>query len=198
MYKAETNLRDLVARIEQKRAELLGEKYTPNTGMKDLELKAMLEKISSSKIVQPLKISEDDYAETIQDNNEEIQISKTVTKKYKDMKFEFRKKRGMFRLNKSSKWIDLGGSNTRTCKMAEYILSPSSKSKLIDDIYEYIKIPKDLKNEELQKNTSRSHQLKKEIIEKAVDELQKEEFLKGHVSQPVFGEGGQTAIIEFI
>ena len=196
LYKAETNLRHLLSKIEKQRIILLGDEYKVITGIKDFELKQMLENISGSKIIQPLKINGEDSIKAIQED-EEIQISKNVTKKYNEMKFEFKNKRGQLKFNKSSKWIDLGGYNTRTFKMAKYILSPSSKSTQICDIFEYIKIPKDDKNEELKQNNTRSLQLKKEIIEKTVDELQKSEFLKGHVGQLAFDDVKKTAIIEF-
>jgi hypothetical protein len=54
LYKAETNLRDLVFRIEQKRAELLGEEYVANTGLRDPDLKQMLESIENNNTIRPL------------------------------------------------------------------------------------------------------------------------------------------------
>ncbi len=153
--------------------------------------------------LRTVEIYEDeDEDETEEDVEEEvledkIEISKSVTKKYKDIKLDLRDKRGYLQFEKGGEWIDIGGYNTRTCKMVRYILMPSSKSKKIVDIYEHIKILIDNKNEELQKDTTRSYQMKKEIIEQVVDELQKEEFLKGHINKPIFDDYNKEATIEF-
>lgn len=64
LYKAETNLRDLVFKVEQKRAELLGDKYKATTGIRDPELKQMLENIISINTVQP----------SIRENNNPVQV----------------------------------------------------------------------------------------------------------------------------
>ena len=59
LYKAETNLRDLVFRVEHTRAELLGEKYEANTGIRDSNLIQMLENIINSNTVQlPTSVKE--------------------------------------------------------------------------------------------------------------------------------------------
>lgn len=196
LYKAEDNLRYLVSRVEQKRAELLGDKYKPHTGIKDLELKEMLEKISG-KNSQPFMESTEDHAINFQHEDEdEIKISESVTKLYKDFKFEARDKKGRVKFKKNGKWVDLGGYNTRTYKLAKYIFMPSSKSILVDDVFEYIKIPKDDNNEELQKNTPRAYQLKREKIQQGVDELQKAKFLKGHLNKPVFNDKDKKVIIK--
>ena len=145
---------------------------------------------------------EEDESETYEDNTEEeqedkIEISKSVTKKYKDIKLDPRGNRGYLQFEKGGEWIDIGGYHTRTYKMVKYILAPSSKSKLVVDIFEHIKISSDDKNEGLQKDTPRSYQIKKEIIEQVIDELQKKEFLKGHINKPIFNDNSKIATIEF-
>jgi hypothetical protein len=49
----------------------------------------------------------------------------------------------------------------------------------------------------LKKDTPRSYQIKKEIIEQVVDELQKKEFLKGHINNLIFNDNNKTATVEF-
>lgn len=49
LYKAETNLRNLVAKIENERAKLLGNKYLAKTGIKDPELIDLLNNIKGNK-----------------------------------------------------------------------------------------------------------------------------------------------------
>ena len=100
----------------------------------------MLENIKNRNSPQLLKEEEENTDDEIQDD-EEIKVPKIITNKYKDLKFENKEKKGRLKFTKSSKWIDLGGYNTRTFKMTQYLLKPSSKSKLIDDVFEYIKIP---------------------------------------------------------
>lgn len=130
-----------------------------------------------------------------EDSEKGITISKTIKNKYKDIETDFRDKKGWLQFEKGKKWIDLGGYNTRTYGLVKYILSPNSKSKKINDIFEYLRILKDNKNEELKKETPRAYQLKKEIIKKTVAELQKEQFLKGHINKPIFDDNNKTAII---
>lgn len=55
LYKAEDNLRNLVFKAEQKRAELLGDEYRANTGIRDPELKQMIENIISINTTQLTK-----------------------------------------------------------------------------------------------------------------------------------------------
>lgn len=69
LYKAEANLRNLVFKAEQKRAELLGNEYRANTGIRDLELKQMLENIISSNTVQPLVKEDNKPIQALNGNN---------------------------------------------------------------------------------------------------------------------------------
>jgi len=141
--------------------------------------------------------SDNNKYENSESEEQSIKISKIIIKKYKDIKLEPRDKKGWLQLKKGGKWIDLGGYNTRTYKMVNYILMPSSKSKMVADVFEYIKIKKDDKNEDLQKETPRAYQLKKKIIEETVDVLQKEEYLKGNIKKPKFDDKTKTVTITF-
>lgn len=129
-----------------------------------------------------------------QDGN--IKISKIAKELYKDIKFELKDGRGKLRLRKGEKWIDIGNYKTRTYKLTKYILGSSSKSKKIIDIFEYVKIKEDDNNEDLKNENPRSYGMKKEIIKRAVDELQREKYLKGHVSNLVFDDKKNTATIK--
>lgn len=128
---------------------------------------------------------------------EKIKISKTLKKIYPDLELKLKNGKGLLQLKKGGKSINVGGYNTRTYKLVRYILLPTSKSKNVADVYEHIKILKDDKNKELQSNTPRAYQIKKEIIEKYIGELQKEKFLKSHICKPIFDDKKKEVIFKF-
>lgn len=198
LYKAENNLRDLLFKVQRARKELLKDGYKPSTGIRDVELKKILEKISG-KNIQTFIPSKEEFIANIEakdeDEDEKVKVSTHITKIYKDFVFEARNKRGRVKFKKDGKWIDLGGYHTRTYKLAKYIFSPSSKSTLVDDVFESIRIKTDDKIEDFQKNTPRAYQLKKEKIQQSVDELQKDGFLRGHLNQPVFDDQKKKVVI---
>ena len=200
LYKAETNLRDLLGRIEAKRRLLLGEAYKPNTGINNLELREMLENIKSGKTIKienQVFDDDDDDDHDVSDIEQKIEVSNVVKKSYKDIEFVHLRGKGYIRFKKGKRLYKLGGYNTRTYKMAKYILEFTGKTKKVIDVFEYIKIPRDRNNHDLEENDPRSYQLKKEVIDNAVAELQKDRFIKGHVSNPVFNEREKTVTITF-
>lgn len=197
LYRAETSLRDLLGRIEAKRRFLLGKEYKPNTGLKDPELREMLKNIENGKNIEKESLAQWNNKEDIPDIEQEIEISNTVKNKYKGIKMKRKKGKGSIQFEKGGRWINLGSYNTRTYKMAEYILMPTSKSKKVIDVYEHIKLPKDNKITELGKSTLRSYELKKEIIKKAFFELQKDKYLKGHISKLKFSEEERAVTFDF-
>lgn len=126
-----------------------------------------------------------------------FKISETVKNKYKEIEFVYKNDKGMLRFSKKEKWIDVGGSNTRTCRMVRYIVGLTHKSHLVVDVFRTISIEKDDKNSDLKKNTPRSYALKKDVISSTVTELQKAKFLAGHIMSPVYDDKKKTVVIKF-
>ena len=157
----------------------------------------MLENIKNDKTIKKENLALADNKEDILYIEQEIEISSIAKNKYKNLKLILDGGKGYIQFGKGEERIDLGGFNTRTYRMAKYILMPTSKSKKVIDVYEHIKIASDEKKEGLKGNTTRSYQLKKEVIEGAVAELQKDKFLKGHVTIPKFDDREKIVTIGF-
>jgi len=124
---------------------------------------------------------------------EKNKISKIAKNLYKDIKFETKNERGRLQLTKNGKWIYLGGPETRTYKLVKCVLE-SGKSKKVTDVFERIRIKKDNRNEDL-KDEDRSYGIKKEIIKRAVDDLQRGKYLKGRLGHLTFNDKKGTVTI---
>ena len=215
---AKDKLGDLLAEIQNKRVR------PAITGVEDGPLKDYLDRLHKNKdrltnenILRTQKAPEiridigslldKKEKETIKPKNDQLDpddepkkepiISDIIKKKFKDIKFDSKGGKGRLQLTKGGEWIDVGGYKTRTYNLIKYILQPSSKSKLVIDVYECIRIKKDSNRSDLQDDTSRTYDLKKEIIENTVDELQKSKFLGGHIRKPIFNDEKKTVIFDF-
>ena len=124
-------------------------------------------------------------------------ISTTIRKKYPDIELKLNNGKGSLQLKKGGVLKNMGGYNTRTYQMTKYILAPSSKSKKVKDVFEAIRINRDVKRLELREETMRAYWVRKEIILASIVELQKDKFLKGHLLEPTFNDKNKTVAIIF-
>ncbi len=165
LYKAEENLRNLVFKAEQKRAELLGSEYKPDTGIRDIELKQMLEDITSSNTVQSpttdikqTKNSNTEKRMSVNNNNETL----------------LQTANGGRLLNFGSKSVEIGSMDNVASKLYECLL-PIEVPKRVEFVFDQT-TPKTSK---LKNDHDLTIPRKIEILKDRLKELQRKTSKKG-------------------